>query len=388
MSLAILHPKKTSSSRKLIYTFFIGFVLFLIWAYSFEIERSVRAQGQIIASDKTQIIQAPDGGVIEVINVKEGEHVKKGQILAVLEKERASASYLDTKGKVAALRVSLARLQSEVYGRPLQFSDDLLQYQEFIKNQTNLYKQRKKAIDEDVMTLNESLRLAREELNMNLPLLRSGDVSKADILKLQRQVTDIQGQITSKKNKYFQDAEAEMTKAQEDLATQEQNLMDRKQLLEHTTLIAPADGIVKKLTVTTIGGVLKQGDEIMQLLPTESDLIVEAKVAPTDMSNLIKGLPALIKLDAYDYSIYGAMHGNVDYISPDSLTEQTKNGDSVYYRVLIRIKGKEVENNFSRQIKIDPGMTVTVDIKTGNRTVLTYLTKPITKTLSDSLHEK
>jgi len=388
MSLAIIHPKKTNSSRKLIYTFFIGFVIFIIWAYSFEIERSIRAQGQIIASDKTQVIQTSDGGIIEVINVKEGDRVKKGEILAVLEKERASASYLDTKGKVAALRVSLARLQAEVYGRPLQFSNDLQHYEEFIKNQTDLYKQRKKAIDEDVMTLNESLKLAKEELNMNLPLLRSGDVSKADILKLQRQVTDIQGQITSKRNKYFQDAEAELTKAQEDLATQEQTLMDRKQLLEHTTLIAPVDGIVKKLTVTTIGGVLKQGDEIMQLLPTQSDLIVEAKIQPSDMSNLIKGLPALIKLDAYDYSIYGAMHGNVYYISPDSLTEQTKNGDSVYYRVLVRIKGKEVENNFSKQIKIDPGMTVTIDIKTGNRSVLTYLTKPITKTLSDSLHEK
>jgi adhesin transport system membrane fusion protein len=164
--------------------------------------------------------------------------------------------------------------------------------------------------------------------------------------------------------------------------------MDRKQLLEHTTLASPMDGIVKKISMTTIGGVLRQGDEVMELLPTESDLIVEAKIQPIDMSNLTTGLQALIKLDAYDYSIYGAMMGEVEYISPDSLSEQTKNGESIYYKAKIRIKEKEFKNNFAKEIQINPGMTVTIDIKTGTRTVLDYLTKPITKTINESMREK
>src|SRR5690606_80470 len=161
--------------------------------------------------------------------------------------------------------------------------------------------------------------------------------------------------------KYFQDAQAEMTKVQEDLATQEQTLLDKKQLLEHTTLISPMDGIVNKINFTTIGAVVKPGDEIIELLPTESDLIVEVKIQPTDMSHLVIGLKGIIKLDAYDFSIYGAMIGEVDYISPDALTEQNKNGNAIYYKAKIRIKEKEFRNKFANQIQINPGMTVTVD---------------------------
>lgn len=388
MSLASISHKRIQSSRRLLYYFIVGLILFFIWAANFEIDRSIRAQGQIIAMDRTQIIQSPDAGVVEKIKVKEGDSVQKGQELVILEKERANAAYSDTLGKVSALKVSLARLHAEVYGKPLQFAPELLQYKEFISNQTDLYKRRKQAIDEDIASLTASLKLAKEELEMNLPLLKTGDVGKADILKLQRQVTDIQGQITSKKNKYFQDAQAEMTKVQEDLSTQEQNLLDRKQLLEHTTLIAPMNGIVKKLVITTEGAVVRQGDQVLELLPTQSDLIVETKIQPIDMSHLIKGLPVLIKLDAYDYAIYGSMIGELDYISPDALTEQTKNGETIYYRARINIKEKEFKNKFSSEIQITPGMTVTVDIKTGKRTVLAYLTKPVTKTLSESLKEK
>jgi len=388
MSLSIEKSFKVGSSRKILYTLTVLLIIFSVWAVNFEIEKSVRAQGQIIATDKTQVIQSPDAGVIFKINVKEGDVVKKGDVLVELEKERANAAFMDTSSKIAALQVTITRLQAEVYDRPLVFSKSLLQYREFIANQTNLYQRRKQAIDEDVSVLNESLKLAEDELAMNMPLLKSGDIGKSDVLKLQRQIVDIKGQITNKKNKYFQDAQAEMTKAQEELATQDQALMDRKQLLEHTTLLSPMDGVVKKVSMTTIGGVLRQGDEVMEILPTESDLIVEAKIQPIDMSHLTIGLPALIKLDAYDYSIYGAMVGEVEYISADALSEQTRNGESIYYKAKIRIKEKEFKNNFAKEIQINPGMTVTIDIKTGKRTVMEYLTKPLTKTINESMREK
>lgn len=388
MSLSMKNHKKVNTAKLIIYILGIGLIFFMIWASAFEIERGVRAQGQIIAVDRTQVIQSPDPGVIYKIHVKEGDTVKKGQVLIELEKERADAAYIQTKGKVAALKISLIRLQAEVFEQPLKFPPELLQYDAFISNQTSLYKRKKQAITDDIESLNESLKLAKEELAMNLPIYKSGDVAKADILRLQRQITDINGQISNKRNKYFQDAQAEMTKVQEDLATQEQEMLDRQQLLEHTTLVASMDGIVKKMSVTTIGGVVKQGDEVMELLPTDSSLLVEAKIQPIDMSHMVVGLPALIKLDAYDYSIYGSMRGIVDYISPDSLTEQTKNGEIIYYKARIRIEEKEFHNKLSQEIKINPGMTVTVDIKTGKRTVLEYLTKPITKTLQESMLEK
>jgi len=181
---------------------------------------------------------------------------------------------------------------------------------------------------------------------------------------------------------------AEWLKAQEDLNAQEQILADREELLDHTDIIAPATGIVKSIKVTTLGGVIRQGDEILQILPTESDLIVEAKVKPSDMANIKAGLPAKVKLDAFDYAIFGSMNGKVTYVSADTLSEETKSGPMTYYRVKVSIQEKEFKGDKSAEIEVRPGMTATVDIKTGKRSVLSYLTKPLTKTFTESFGER
>lgn len=388
MSLSRINNRKIKAHRYYIYILTLAVIFFVFWASYFEIDMNVRARGQIIAADKTQVLQSADSGVIADIKVKEGDNVEKGQNLLTLEKERAQAAYDGVEAKVAALKITLVRLEAEVYGKELKFPQDLLKHKEFIDNQKELYLRRKEVLSEDLDTLNQSLKLANEELQMNMPLLQTGDVSKAEILKLKRQITEISGQIASKKNKFFQDAQAEMTKTQEELSTQDQNLLDKKQLLEYTVMNSPVKGIVKKVNISTVGGVVKPGEELVEILPIESDLIIEAKIQPLDMSNLKKGLVAYIKLDAYDYSIYGSMKGEVEYISPDALMEQTKGGENIYYKVKIRIKQDEFKEKLSKNIQIDPGMTVGVDIKTGQRTVLTYLLKPIIKTLNQSLNEK
>ena len=222
---------------------------------------------------------------------------------------------------------------------------------------------------------------------MNEPLLAHGDVSQADVIRLRRQVADIEAQITNKRNKYFEDAQTELTKAQEELESESEQLRDRAQVLEEKRLFAPVDGKVNNIAVTTIGGVVRSGDTIMQLLPTSSDLVVEAKVRPVDIAYVKEGQTASVKLDAYDYSIFGAMNGEVIYISPDTLMEKTPQGDKPYYRVQIRIEGAQVAAR-EDEIIIKPGMTASVDIKAMERTVLSYLTKPITKTLSEGLGER
>lgn len=222
---------------------------------------------------------------------------------------------------------------------------------------------------------------------MNEPLLKYGDVSQADVIKLRRQVADIQAQINNKRNKYFEEAQAELTKAQEELQSEEEQLRDRSQVLQEKRLEAPTDGKVNDIKITTIGGVVKPGEIIMQLLPTSSDLIVEAKVRPADIAYVKEGQHASVKLDAYDYSIFGSMDGVVTYISPDTLMEQTPKGEQPYYRVQVRIKSAEFQGR-AKDIVIRPGMTATVEIKALERTVLNYLTKPITKTLSEGLGER
>ena len=364
-------------------------LIFFLWALFFKIDQVVHAQGQVIASSQTQIIQAADGGILVSMKVKEGEEVAAGQIIAVLEKERALASFTESQGKVMALRMTVSRLQAELADKPLVYDAKLLKsYPQLVDTQMNLYKQKRQAINDQLIVLNDNIKLAKQELAMNEPLEKMGDVSKADILRLRRAANEAINQYASSKNKYLQDASAELNKAQEDLNAQEQTLADREQLLDHTDIVAPMAGLIKSIRVNTLGGVVRQGDEILQLLPTESELIVEAKIKPSDMANLTVGLPSKVKLDAYDSSIFGSMNGTITYISPDSLTEETKTGPFIYYRAKIAIDKNELKVDKAQQIEIRPGMTATLDIKTGTRSVLSFLMKPLTKTFGDAMGER
>lgn len=378
---------KVNRSRLSIWIALIGIVTLIVWASFAKIDQVTRATATVIASARTQEIQASEGGVLTELAVTEGEDVKAGQLLVVLEEERAKAALDNSASKTAALTAKLARLNAEIFEKPLVFPEGVQQYPEYVQNQRELYNRRRQAINEEVSSLEKMLVLARQELRMNEPLLEYGDVSQADVIKLSRQVADIEAQINNKRNKYFEEAQAEMTKAQEELDTELEQLRDRAQVLEEKRLMAPTDGKVKNINVTTIGGVVKPGEIIMQILPTSSDLVIDAKISPADIAYVKEGQEATVKLDAYDYSIFGAMKGTVNYISPDTLMEQTPKGEEPYYRVLVVINGAEFAGR-GDEIVIKPGMTASVDIKAMERTVLSYLTKPITKTLSEGLGER
>jgi multidrug efflux pump subunit AcrA (membrane-fusion protein) len=369
-------------------TLFMVIIPFFIWASVSYIDQISHAQGQVIAAAKTQEIQSANDGVIEKIYVREGDHVHKGDRLIVLEKAQAQAAYEDSSAKVAALQAALVRLRAEVYGKPLAFSPLVQRYPEFVENQKALFHRRQQAMNDDIAALNESLKLAQNELDLNLPLLKTGDIGATEIIRLKRQIADLKGQIANKRNKYFQDSQTEMTKAEEELSTKEQELTDRTTTLDRTTILAPMDAIVKNIIVTTQGARVRPGDLILELVPSGDQLIIEAKLNPSDISFIKPGQKAAVKLDAYDYSIYGIFHGTVKYISPDTLIEKTAQGEKSYFRVQIALDHNELISKTGKKIDIAPGMTAQIDIITGNRSVLTYLTKPIVKTLSESFHER
>jgi membrane fusion protein, adhesin transport system len=385
---ASLLTKRPVAARWLLWLIAMGFLVLLLWAHWAEIDQVTRSPAQVIASARTQTVQAPEGGVLRKLLVKEGDIVTKGQLLGLLERARVQAGVNDSQAKVAALKITLARLSAEVYGRPLSFAPELQPFREYVQNQTALYAQRQRALNEEIAALSQSLKLANEELAMNQPLLALGDVSRSDVLRLQRQASEIQSQITNKRNKYFQDAQAEMTKAQEELKTQVEVLSDRAQLLGNTELLAPTNGIVKNIKINTVGGVLRPGEELLQILPTVGDLLIEAKLKPAEVSFIQIGLPATVKLDAYDYSIFGSLRGTVSYISPDTISEDTKQGELVFYRVQIKFTEREFKGPQAKSIDVRPGLTASVEIKTGQRSVLAYITKPIIKTVAQSLNER
>lgn len=363
-------------------------VLF-IWSALFKINQVVNAQGQVIASSKTQILQAADGGILAEMRVQEGDEVKAGQVIAVLDQDRASAAYAESLGKVTALRLTVARLEAEITEKKFIIDENLQKdYSKLVETQVNLYRQRTEGYREQIRVLADNVRLAEAELKMNQPLEKYGDISKADILRLQRAVNEAKSSLANTRNKYFQDAITELNKAQEELNSQEQSLRDRAELLGHTDIIAPVAGVVKNIKVTTHGGVVRQGDEILQILPTDDELVIEAKVKPADMAAMRVGLPATVKLDAYDYSIFGSMKGTVSYVSPDSLSEDTKLGPTTFYRVKVNILESSFKDKVPSEIEVRPGMTATVDIKTGSRSVLLFILKPLAKTFMQSFGER
>ena len=387
-----LPPPRLHGSLWIVALGLISLTILGVWASQSHIDQIARAQGQVIATARTQVIQSANDGLIEAVLVHEGERVKKGQLLARLDRSQAEAAWRDSQGKVAALKAALTRLESEVYKRPLRFPSELQSHPAFVQNQTELYQRRQAALREEVAAFEEGLALVREELTLSQSLLASGDMGRTEVLRLQKQVADLQGQITNRRNKYFQDAQAELTKAEEDLSTQQQVLAERTAVLERTEIVAPTDGLVNKIHLTTLGAKVRPGDVIMELLPTGGALVIEAKLRPADIAWVRAGLPAAVKLDAYDYSVYGVLRGSVRYISPDALSERTAQGEAIFYRVQIEIDPDALQArnqmHASKPIEIQPGMTSTVEIVTGSQTVLAYLTKPVTKTLSDSLGER
>lgn len=367
---------------------FLLIIPFLIWSQFATLDQISHAQGQVIATAKTQEIQAATDGVIEKIYVKEGQRVQTDQRLILLEQDKAKAGYDDSKAKVAALKATLARLQAEVFDKPLVFPEEVKAYPEFIANQTELFKRRQQAIHDQTSAISESLALAQQELDNNLPLLETGDIGSAEIIKLKRQIADLNGKLSNVRNKYFQDSQTEMTKAEEELSTKEQELADKKITLEWTDIRSPMDAIVKNILVTTKGARVRGGDIIMELVPYGDKLIIEAKLPTSEVSFVKKGQKVAVKLDAYDYSIYGIFDGEVAYISPDALLEQTENGDKYYFKVKVVLPETALVAKNGQKIVVSPGMSTQVDIITGQRTVWQYITKPITKTLDKAFSER
>jgi membrane fusion protein, adhesin transport system len=374
--------------RRIIRILAIIFFVLLLWAAVSKIDQTTRAQGQVIPLSRSQIIQSFDGGVLEEMLVREGDAVEKDQTLARLNPTRMQSTYMETKAKAAALSSAVSRLRAEVYNRPLKFDDITKEYPDFKTNQRTLYTKRVKAINDELEVLEAQLKLARKELEMTEPLLKQGDVSTVEVIRLQRQVNDLRGQIANKRNKYQQDSQAELAKAEEDLAGVMEVLTQKREQLDRVELRAPMAGIVKNVRITTLGGVIKPGEEVMQIVPVGDDMMIEAKVRPADIAFLKPGLEAIVKIDAYDSSIYGTLKGKLTYISADTISEETKSGEQTYYRVQIQTQGKQFSARPKENLEIQAGMTSQVEIITGSNTVLSYLMKPITKTLKDSLKER
>lgn len=375
-------------ARWVIWSVLLGLVVFVSWAHWAVLDEVTRAPGAVIASSRTQVIQSLEGGTIQEIQVREGDIVEAGQVLLSFDRKRVQAAFLEAQSKAVGLRATVARLNAEVLGTQVRFSEDIKLYPEFEQNQRQLMQRRLSAIREEIGALNELAKLTQDELDMTTPLLATGDVSRTEVLRLQRQLADLRAQMVNKRNRFLQEAQAELADAQEQLAAVEQTLAQRQSQLDQVEVLSPVRGVVNNVRFTTRGGVVRPGEEIMHIVPLDDDLVVEARVPPSDIAFLQRGLSGSIKIDAYDYTVYGDLPGELVYISPDTLTEELQQGESPYYRVRMKATSRQFSGRPDARLEIQPGMTATVEVQTGQRTVWQYITKPVIKTMSEALGER
>lgn len=377
-------------ARLIIYAIAAAVVLFIAWANWAELDQVTRAPGKVIPFARVQVVQSEQGGSISAINVREGQAVKAGEPLVELDEVQLQAGLDETRAKVAALESRMARITAELFDRPLRFPASLADFPEFTSNQRQLFTRRKAALQAELGTLQQLASLQQQELNLNEPLVATGDVAMSEIIRMRRSVVETRGRISQIRSQYISDLQTEFTQTEEELATARQQLARADDSLKAASLLAPTDGIVKNVQFTTIGGVVRAGEEVLQIVPMGEKLIVETRVPPRDIAFVKTGQSARVNFEAYDNAIYGSADGEVIFISPDTLTEQTPTGaQETYYRVNLEVDTSAMRpRSEDEPINLQPGMTATAEILTGKATVWNYITKPILKTVSDSMQER
>jgi len=402
-------------------------IIALTWAAFANLDVVTRGQGKVIPSTKIQVLQNLEGGILTEILVKEGDFVDKDQPLLRLDDIRFSSSYRETRAKYLTLLARSSRFYAEANNKLVEIpavvweEDAKLAENEIalfnsraseLQSNIDILKQQKTQTKQELAEHNarenklaRSYALVKQELDMSAPLESEGAISEVEILRLKRSVNDLRGELEATrlavprlrsayeeiKNKitdteisFRTEARSKLNEIESELTSMEETLRGQKDRVNRTLVTSPVKGTVKQILVTTIGGVVKPGMDLIEIVPLEGNLLVEAHVRPADIAFLRPDQDAQVKLTAYDYAIYGGLPAKLEHISADTITDE--NGESFY---LIRVR---TERNHlgtkSNPLKIIPGMTAVVDILTGEKSVLDYLLKPVLRAREKAMRER
>ncbi|MBN11428.1 MAG: hemolysin secretion protein D [Opitutaceae bacterium] len=360
---------------------------FLLWAYHSKVSELTRGQGKVIPSESTQIVQSLEGGILFDLFVSESCFVEKGQVLAKLDDTAILSTYRESLIERDNLVAKIARLDAESqelgnvrFPKYLEESNA-----DLVTSETLLFQTRRDQINTNQERLQKSLGLKSRELSITKPLADSGVVSQVELLRLETMVNDLEGQLEREKSKYLNEVVSQNNEYKTKLNQIEQSILAFEDRVSRTDIKAPLSGIVNKIHVKTLGGVLQPGAPIMEIVPIEDSLLVEAKISPSDIAFVKLEQEATVRLTAYDYSIYGGLEGEVARISADTFLNE-EDGQS-YYQILIQTGERSLKTTTER-FEILPGMVAQVDIKTGKKSVLDYLSKPLMRAKMNAFTER
>ncbi len=376
-----LMAQATPASSAILYLMVVLTIVAIAWASWFRVDEVTQAEARVIPSSREQVVNSMEGGVLSELLVKEGDVVAQGQPIARLEPTRFESQYQEGVSKQLTLKAARARAKAEAFGMPLSFPPEVAQNKQLLQTEIQTFQARKKALDDTIEALKRSQTLIANELKLSEKLASQGLFSLVELSRLQRQENEISQQITERINKFRADANAEVVRIDGELSQLAPNLKARLDTYNRTTLKAPVNGIVKNIRITTLGAAVPPSAPILDIVSADASLLFEARLDPKDISHVEPGLPVAIKLAAYDTAIYGELQGKVNLVSPDTFREDAKpqeNSQGGYYRVLIE-SAVDQTNPKQRNMQIIPGMTATAQIKTGDKTIMMYLLKPITK---------
>lgn len=351
------------------------------WSAVAQVDIIARANARVIPEGREQIIASLEGGILRELLVREGQQVTEGQDLATLDPTRFEAQQAEGQVRRLALVGTVARLQAEAAGKPLVFPPELQESKAIIDGETDSYQARQRALGEAVDLNRRSIALLSKELAVAEAMSAKGLMSEVEVMRVRRQVNDLQLQVQERINRFRQEASAELVKVRNELSQVEEQMVVRDDALRRTTLKSPVRGVVKTIKSNTVGGVVSPGSAVMEIVPVGGRILVEARIKPQDIGFVKPGQDVTVKLTAYDYTIYGGLKGRVEMISPDVLGDTDRTGvvDTTYYRALIRADKPQIQPVNGQALAILPGMSGTVEVRTGQRSVLSFVLRPMMK---------
>ncbi len=399
----------------------------ITWANIATVDEVAHAEGRVISSSQLQVIQNLEGGILQQVMVREGARVQEGQTLMLLDDTRFASTFNEGRIATLALSAQIARLEAELEDRPFTPPPDFpIEHLDIIDRERQLFFARQQEKNSAIDILNQRLMqqtqslaelqaeeqklkrntdLAQRELEMTSPLVATGAVSEVELLRIQAAVNESEGQlevtrttipraqaiiseaedtIVERRQQFVREAQTELNQAKTALARMSISNVALEDRVERTDVRSPVDGTVKQILVNTVGAVVQPGMDLVEIVPLNDTLLVEAKVRPADVAFIHPGQTATVKLTAYDFSIYGGLDAVLELISADTITDDT---GEYYFQIHVRTH-KNYLGNETNPMPIIPGMIATVDIITGEKTIMDYILKPLKRAQEAALSER
>ena len=363
-----------------IWLMLMALVAAIAWAAWTPVDVVTQAGARIVPEGREQLVASLEGGILRELKVREGDEVQAGQVLAELDPTRFAAQRSEGASRRVALRGAMARAQAEAAGTPLQFPRDVQAQASIVSGETDSHRARERLLNEALDVSRRNLDLLQRELSVAEGMSAKGLMSEVEVMRLRRQVNDLQQAAQERVSRFRQEASAELVRVRNELALLDDQQVVRDDAVRRTTLTSPVRGIVKAVRNHTLGGVIGPGAPLMEIVPVSDTVLVELRIKPSDIGFVKAGQRVVVKLSAYEYTIYGGLEGTVGVIGPDVLGDAERGApDATWYRALVRADASHLVSQ-GKPLPVRPGMQGSGEIRTGERTVLSYLLRPMLRT--------